>query len=163
MGAPAFLAPAIEWWSALYGDHQAVSVAVRYLHLAGIVVGGGTAIAADRRVLRDGKGGEDARRAALAETAAAHRVVVPALALVVATGALMAASDVETFLSSRAYWLKMGLFALLLLNGGVLLAAERAAGARRPTGWPALRAASAASLALWLAVLLAGVWLTVAA
>lgn len=163
MAAPAFLAPTIEWWSALYGDHQAVSVALRYLHLAGIVVGGGTAIATDLGALRDGKGREDARRAALAQTAAAHRVVVAALALVVATGGLMAASDLDTFLSSRAYWLKMGLFALLLLNGGALLVSERAAGAGRPAGWPALRAASAASLTLWLAVLFAGVWLTVAA
>lgn len=163
MGAPAFLAPAIEWWSALYGDHQAVSVAVRYLHLAGVLVGGGTAIAADLRALRVGNGSEDARRTALAEASSAHRVVVPALALVVATGALMAASDVDTFLSSGAYWLKMGLFALLLTNGMALLVSERAAGAGRPAGWPALRAASAASLVLWLAVLLAGVWLTVAA
>jgi hypothetical protein len=163
MGLPSFLAPAVESWAAFYGDHQAVSVAVRFLHLAGIVVGGGTALLTDRRTLRALRSGGGARDAALAELASAHRVVVPALAVVAATGILMAASDAETFLNSRLYWSKMGLVALLLLNGLGLQAAERAAATGKPKGWTALGLSSAASLLLWLAILLAGVWLTVAA
>ena len=163
MALPSFLAPAVESWAAFYGDHQAVSVAVRFLHLAGIVVGGGTALVADRRTLRALRAGDGRREAALAELAAAHRVVVPALAVVVATGVLMAASDTETFLNSRLYWSKMGLVVLLLLNGLGLQAAERAAAAGKPRGWTALGLSSAASLLLWLAILLAGVWLTAAA
>jgi hypothetical protein len=163
MALPAFLQPAVDSWAAYYGDHQMVSVAVRFLHLSGIVLGGGTALAADRRTLRALRSGQGQRDAALAELAAAHRVVVPALALVVATGILMAASDTETFLNSRLYWSKMGLVTLLLLNGLGLQAAERAAGAGRPAGWTALGLASVASLLLWLAILFAGVWLVVAA
>jgi hypothetical protein len=163
MGLPSFLAPAVESWAAFYGDHQAVSVAVRFLHLAGIVVGGGTALLTDRRTLRALRSGDEARGVALVELASAHRVVVPALALVAATGILMAASDTETFLNSRLYWSKMGLVALLLLNGLGLQAAERAAAAGKPKGWTGLGLASAASLLLWLAILLTGVWLTVAA
>jgi len=163
MGLPAFLAPAVESWAAFYGDHQMVSVAVRYLHLAGIVVGGGAALVTDRRTLRALRLGAGEREAALAGLAAAHRVVVPALGLVVATGVLMAASDTGTFFGSRLYWSKMGLVALLLVNGLGLRAAERAAGAGKPTGWTALGLASAASLLLWLVILFAGVWLTVAA
>ena len=43
MAPPAFASAALTWWSAMYTDHQAVSVTVRFLHLAGILVGGGTA------------------------------------------------------------------------------------------------------------------------
>jgi hypothetical protein len=163
MTLPAFLQPAVESWAAFYGGHQVVSVAVRYLHLAGIVLGGGTALVADRRALRALRSGDGERRAALAEVTAAHRVVVPALAVVVATGVLMVASDTDTFLNSRLYWTKMGLVTLLLLNGLGLQAAERAAAAGKPKGWTALGVTSAASFVLWLAILLGGVWLTVAA
>ena len=74
----------------------------------------------------------------MASLDASHRVVAPALAVVVATGLLMTASDTGTFLGSRLYWSKMGLVGLLLLNGLGLLAAERAfAGERRggSGGW----------------------------
>jgi len=162
MGLPSFLAPVVESWAAFYGDHAMVSVTVRFLHLAGIVVGGGSAIAADRRTLRSIGSGE-LRDAAVAELGAAHRVVVPALALVLATGVLMALSDRGTFFASPIYWSKMSLFALLLLNGGLLLVGERAYVAGRPTGAGMLRAASGLSLLLWLSVLFAGVWLTAAA
>jgi hypothetical protein len=161
--ALAAFASAVDWWSGLYGDHPLASVAVRYLHLAGIVVGGGAALAADRRTLRALRLGEEARRTALAELASAHRVVVPALAVVVASGALMVTADRELFFASRLYWSKMGLFALLLLNGAGMVAAERSARRAAPGAWTRLGAASAASVLLWLAVLFAGVWLTVAA
>jgi hypothetical protein len=163
MALPSFLQPVVESWAAFYGSHQLVSVAVRFVHLSGIVLGGGTALVADRRTLRALRSGAGPREAALAELAAAHRVVVPALAFVVATGVLMAASDTDTFLNSRLYWSKMGLVTLLLLNGLGLRAAERAASAGSRRGWAALGLASAASLLLWLSVLFAGVWLTVAA
>jgi hypothetical protein len=90
-------------------------------------------------------------------------VVVPALAVVVATGALMTLADTETFFASRLYWTKLGLVGLLLLNGLGLLAAERAAANGRPKAWLGLGLASSASLVLWLVILFAGVWLTVAA
>ena len=51
MTPPAFASAALTWWSALYSDHQAVSVTVRFLHLAGLLVGGGTALVADRHLL----------------------------------------------------------------------------------------------------------------
>jgi hypothetical protein len=163
MALPAFVASAVESWAAFYDHHQLVSVGVRYLHLAGLVVGGGTALAADRQVLVAVRSGPSARSAVVAALDASHRVVVPALAVVVATGLLMTASDAETFLGSRLYWSKMGLVGLLLLNGIGLLAAERAVAGERSRGWRWLGLTSAASLFLWLAILFAGVWLTVAA
>jgi hypothetical protein len=163
MALPAFVTSAVESWSDFYGHHQLVSVAVRYLHLAGLLVGGGTALAADRQVLGAARSGTEARSRVAAALHASHRVVVPALAVVVTTGLLMTASDTETFFGSRLYWSKMGLVGLLLLNGLGLLAAERAIAGERPTGWRWLSLTSGASLALWLAILFFGVWLTAAA
>ena len=163
MALPAFVTSTVESWSDFYGHHQLVSVAVRYLHLAGLLVGGGTALAADRQVLGAARSGSEARSGVASALDASHRVVVPALAVVVTTGLLMTASDTETFFGSRLYWSKMGLVGLLLLNGLGLLAAERAIAVERPTGWRWLGLTSAASLVLWLTILFFGVWLTAAA
>jgi hypothetical protein len=164
MGPPAFASAALTWWSAVYSDHQAVSVTVRFLHLAGILVGGGTALVADRHLLAAASGDTVARNAALTLAGASHRIVVPALVLMALTGLLMATADLETFLSSRVFWIKMSIVGLLLLNGAWLVLTERAAA--RSAGdrdWARLRMVSAASVVLWLSALLAGTWLTVAA
>jgi hypothetical protein len=164
MSPPAVLSGALAWWSSLYSDHHAVSVTVRFLHLAGLLVGGGTALAADRHLIGAMGGDAAMRQAALALAGSSHRIVVPALALMALTGVLMAAADLETFLNSRLFWTKMGIVALLLINGALLVLSERAAaGGVGDRGWARLRLVSAASLALWLLALLAGTWLTVAA
>ncbi len=163
MSLHSFLASAVESWASFYDGHHAVSVTVRYLHLVGLVTGGGTALAADRQVLKAIGAGPAQRGEVLAGLRASHRVVVPALALVVVTGVLLTAADTATFFASRLYWSKLGLVALLLLNGLGLLAAERRLEQGRARRWGGLGLASAASLLLWLAILFAGVWLTVAA
>ena len=162
MAMPALVSGAVSWWSELYGDHQAISVTVRFLHLAALLVGGGTALVANRHLLSAVRAGAPAREAALALAGGSHRIVLPALAVMALSGALMAAADLETFLQSRLFWMKMGLVTLLLTNGALLVAAERAAGADE-RAWVRLRMASAASVVLWLATLLAGTWLTVGA
>ncbi len=92
-----------------------------------------------------------------------HRPVLVALALLVASGVLLAAADVKTYALSWVFWLKLALFVLLLVNGAVL---ERAApgGAAGDAGaasrWRRLRAATWASLALWTATTVVGVALT---
>ncbi len=161
MHVPAIVSEAVESWSAFYSDHRMISVAIRYLHLAGIVIGGGTAIAADRAVLRAGRGVDPGGQAVLALLARAHRVVIPALAVVVTTGAMMTAADISTYSASPVYRTKMALVAILLFNGWSLMNAERrvAAGA----GWSALVMTSRISLVLWLAILLMGTMLTVTA
>ncbi|HSD66443.1 MAG TPA: DUF6644 family protein [Vicinamibacteria bacterium] len=163
MALPTLLASTIESWAAFYDAHRMVSVTIRYVHLAGLVVGGGTALAADRRILKAVRSGPAERSATAAALPASHRIVVPALAAVVATGALMLASDTATFLGSRLFWSKMGLVTVLLLNGVGLLAAGRAASRERTHAWSWLGLTSVASLVLWLVILFLGVWLTVAA
>jgi uncharacterized membrane protein len=153
------------WWSAYYSDHQMVSLLIRYLHLAALMVGGGTALAIDRVVLHTARTRtEDRRRAAFTAMKGSHRVVVPALAVVTASGILMAAADWDTFVASRLFWIKMISFGFLVINGMALVAAERAYAKRTDvTMWRRVVLASGASCALWLFILWIGEWLTVAA
>ena len=164
MTLPAFVSGAVTWWSGLYSDHHSVSVTVRFLHLAALVVGGGTALVADRHLLAAGRMDASARQAALALAGRSHRIVLPALAVMALTGVLMTMADLETYLPSRLFWTKMTLVALLVTNGALLVGAERAAaGGGSERVWMRVRVASAASAALWLTTLLAGTWLTVGA
>jgi hypothetical protein len=161
MHLPHAVGAAMAWWATVYSDHRLVSVTVRFLHLAGLVIGGGAAIAADRLVLRAWRSDDGTRQAATAALRRAHRAVVPALVLVVATGALMTLSDTDTFFASPIYWTKMALVVVLLANGGGILIAERVAD--KPGGWRRLALGSAASLALWIVLLFVGTLLTAAA
>ena len=152
------LVSVFEPWADAYGDSKVLQVAVVFLHLAGIVIGGGTALALDRAAFRLPEDG-GARRAHLAALASSHRVVLAGLAVTIVSGLLLFAADVETYLGSVVYWVKMGLFVLLLGNGLLMQRAERrlAGDPADAGGWGALRRSAAVSLVLWLAVLLAGV------
>jgi hypothetical protein len=163
MALPTFLASTVLSWAEFYDSHQLVSVTVRFLHMVGLLVGGGTALATDRHLVRAARSGPSERAASFAALGDSHRVVVPALGAVVLTGLLMTAADTPTFLGSRLYWSKMGLVTLLFLNGLGILAAERAVARGRERAWRWLGVFSGASLGLWLAILFAGIWLTVAA
>lgn len=143
-------------WASFYNDAPALQTLVLFAHLAGMLIAGGFALAADRATLRAASALPAERTRHLAELGATHRPVVLALAVTVVSGVLMLAADVETLLGSVAFWTKMGLIVLLLGNGYVLRHSGKAL-SRKPEGsWSRLRAASMASVALWLAVVLAG-------
>lgn len=163
MALPAALTSVLEWWTTYYGDHHVISVTTRFLHLAGIVVGGGTAIAADGEALRARADWARRKPEVVAALQEAHWVVVPALALIVATGVLMTLADLDTFLHSRLFWAKMCLFAVLLANGAGLVKAERAAAQATTSAPAALTVVGVVSLASWLGLVLLGTWLTVGA
>ena len=148
-------------WSSFYGDHQAVSVTIRSLHLLALVVGGGAAVTADRRVLTSRR--SPLLTDALAYMHRSHRIVISAFAVIVVTGLLMALADVSTYSVSTLFWTKMGLVALLVANGWFLtFAGERATPSESP--WRGrLIAGSAISLVLWLVIVYASSWLMVAA
>lgn len=161
MHVPAALSETVAWWAAAYGDHRLLSVSVRFLHIIGLVIGGGTAIVTDRAILIGARGGLPERASAMALLHRSHRTVVPALVLVVATGVLLSAADLSTFFGSPIYWLKLSLVALLLVNGAGLVAAERLA--TRTNAWRRLAFGSAASLTLWVVLLFVGTLLTASA
>jgi hypothetical protein len=153
----------LKWWSGYYGDHQIVSVAVRFVHVAALIFGGGTALFVDRHVLRTARLTQEQRADAFRVLGSSHRQVVPWLVVLTITGFLMTAADLDTYLGSRVYWIKMGMFGLLLINGAVLLATEKRV---RQVGiaqaWSRLVTVSTVSLVLWIGALLMGMLLTVA-
>jgi hypothetical protein len=158
MHVPAVISEAVSWWASAYGDHRLLSVSIRFLHIVGLVVGGGTAIVTDRAVLRGARGTPDQRALAMITLSRSHWTVAPALALVITTGLLLSAADTATFFASKVYWLKLSLVALLLLNGAGLFLAERIA--ENEKAWRRLAFGSAVSLALWVVLLFVGTLLT---
>jgi hypothetical protein len=152
-------------WQHAYNNSTSLETTVTSVHLAAMLFGGGFAVAADRATLRLPAHDEAEAARHLSELHAIHRPVLLALAVLFASGVALAASDIKTYATTPVFYLKLGLVALLLANGGVLTRVEarlmRAAregdGARAPTFWRLLRASSWCSLALWTATLVVGV------
>ena len=105
----------MQGWEHLYSHSAVLRTFIGFAHIAGLVIGGGMAIVADRSTLRAYRRGDD-RGVELATIRSAHRVVIGGLIVVVASGALLLAADLDTYLHSRIFWTKMALV-LLLVNG----------------------------------------------
>ena len=103
----------LELWASVYANHAALRTGVEFLHIAGLVVGGGSAVVVDRSTLAAARADEGVRAAQLATIRSAHRIVIGGLAILFATGLLLFAADVDTFLPSKTFWLKIGLVATL--------------------------------------------------
>jgi len=152
------IAPIVARWAKLYNDHKTVSDAVTFAHLAGIMLGGGVAIAADRAAIHlaltndlpytPPLGGRDV-----------HRWVVVGLAVITVSGVLMLFADLDTYLTAPLFWVKMGLTVVLIGNGWVRMKAEQAVLAGVQAARARFRQTSVASLVLWLVVLLLGTML----
>jgi hypothetical protein len=161
---PPVLIGLLSWWTDYYGDHRLISVSIRFLHLAGIVLAGGTGLFSDRRVLRAARTRSEPPEAVLAFLGKTHTHVIAWLLVVIITGALMTAADTATFLVSLVYWIKMAAVALLVVNGTALVLLERRAARRGAAAvWPHVILASSLSAIFWLGALFMGVLLTVAA
>jgi hypothetical protein len=158
---PAVVSALIERWAHLYGDSKALAAGIMFVHLAGILVAGGFAIVADRASLVLAREAAADLPREVARLKAVHPWVIGGLALTMATGVLQVFSDLHTFLTAWLFWTKMGLIALLLVNGWVRMGAERAieGGNGGAADWKRFRRTSVASLALWFAILLAGAFL----
>lgn len=151
-------------WQSLYGDSALLSILVTALHLIGMLIGGGLALAADRTTLRISNKQPGERERHLGELNAIHRPVLISLAILFITGLAMVAADVATFLVSPVLWAKLTLVTLLVVNGVVLERTETAL--RRgdgSTSWERLRFAAFCSIGLWISTLVAGVVLLNAA
>jgi len=154
------LARLAEPWAHLYADSKMLATIVTFGHVASLLMAGGLAVATDRATLRALRLAAAERGRHLEELAGVHRLVVGGLALSVITGVLLFASDVETFVGSWIFWLKMALICVLLVNGYVMTRAEGAlrddADEAAPS-WAHLRRSALVSVGLWYAITLAGV------
>ena len=146
----------VDAWSTLYSNSAALRTLVAFVHIAGLVGGGGAAIAADRATLLATRRGAVVARNQLLSIHHTHRIVVLGLAAVIVSGLLLFAADIDTYAVSKVFWLKMAMVALLMINGAVLV---RVAGANRAADERVrrtLRWTSATSLCLWFLITLAG-------
>jgi hypothetical protein len=160
---PEGLANLVAPWAHFYSHSKPASTVVTFLHIAPLVVGGGLAISLDRAALRLRHEEPGASAHHLRELGASHRVVISALAISLVSGVALLAADLDTFLPSWVFWVKMALVAALLANGGLMTRVERALGAPgggTPDQWRRLRSIAVTSLVLWLAITFAGVALT---
>ena len=160
MTIPAGLEAFAQPWAALYADSKVVSNGVTFLHLGGLLLGGGAAVTMDRETLGARRLDDHARGHLLERLRRVHAWVLLGLGLTFVTGVLQVASDLKTFLPSGVFWAKMALIALLLANGGLVLRGEKSA---TRGDWGLLRSAAVASLILWTVTLLLGVMLTTVA
>jgi len=137
-----------------YG-YTPVRTSVTYLHLLGILVGGGVAVSADRAAL--GLSPATPTVQELARLASVHRWVLGGLTLIFASGLLMMLAELDTLATSVVFWTKMGLHRAVTRQWlRADASGDRApTGRRRRMGWVS-GGQSVASLALWLAILLAG-------
>ena len=144
-------------WSSLYANHAAIRSVVLFAHIAGTLGGGGAAIAEDRGMLRALREHDPAaRHTQVLRLANAHRLVVLGLVLVVASGVLLLAADLSTYLGSWFFWIKMAIVMALIANGMILKAAEQRARAGDDDAWPRLRLTAMISLGLWFLATLVG-------
>ena len=157
---PEALVHLLKPWSDFYGHSKLAETIVISLHLGGVLLGGGLAIAADRASLRALRAPVGERGFYTRELAAVHRWVLTGLTIVVLSGLTLLSTDLETFWGSGIYWTKMTLFVLLLVNGLMMTRAEAAlrldAGEAAP-GWGRLRRTAVTSLALWFSIAVLGV------
>ena len=172
------VARAAQPWADLYNASSFLQTGVTFAHFAGLLVAGGFAVATDRMALRLSRRHDGDRRMLLSELAGVHRLVLAGLVVVTLTGLAMALADAEWVLAAPLFWLKMGAFALLLVNGLVLMRTERrlhalvegpragadeemeAWHAAEERSWGSLRWTAVRSMALWGVTLLLGTLLT---
>jgi cytochrome b subunit of formate dehydrogenase len=111
---------------------------------------------ADRAILAAIRRRDVERHELLTSVRRTHGVVLTGLVAVMASGVLLLLADLDTFLSSRLFWTKMALVALLVVNGLVLTGAERRARAAADVSWGTLKWTATLSLALWFLTTLTG-------
>jgi len=155
-----FIQTIVTNWASFYANHATARTLVTFIHVASLIGGAGTAFTLDREMLGWHSLAVPERLMRLTKLRDAHATVVAGLGLVIVSGVLLFASDLDAFLYSKFFWIKMALIALLLANGVFMLYAERRALANGDIrSWSHLRLAAAFSLTLWLLTTLAGVTL----
>jgi hypothetical protein len=149
----------LESWSALYANHAALRTSIEFMHIGGLMAGGGCAIAADLATLTADRESPAARTMHRQLVTRTHRIVLFGLAALSVSGVLLFAADVETFLYSKVFWLKMVLLACLLINGARMQLGERRVSRVErddARAWTRLRRSAAVSLCLWFLTTAAG-------
>jgi hypothetical protein len=144
----------IETWSSVYSNSPALRSAIGFAHVGGLLAGGGCAIASDLATIRAMRRGSAAVAHEATRLHDVHRVVIASLAVVVVSGFLLMFADVDAYLVSTTFWIKMAAVVTLVVNGAWLMrAGDRAAEHGHVSH---LQIACVASLILWTGTTLLG-------
>jgi hypothetical protein len=151
-------------WRSLFDRSSAVEMSVVGTHVLSMLVAGGLAISHDRGSLRASRWTETIREHHARELHAVHRVVVVALAICVASGIALFASDIKTYVVSVPFWIKMALIVLLFGNAMVMTTNEATlrlqSDGAASLAWSRIRASSIASILLWGSIVLVSIVLS---
>ncbi len=160
MTPPETLVQLLKPWNDFYSHSKTTETIVLFLHIGGLLLAGGLAIAADRGTLRAVRIAAGERAVHLRELAAVHRWVLTGLTVVVLSGVALLTSDIETFFPSWIYWTKMAFVVLLLINGFMMTRVERSLEtdpSEASPHWRALHRVAVSSLFLWFIITAFGV------
>ena len=146
----------IDAWTSLYSNHALLRTTIAFIHVGGLMLGGGCAIAADLATIEAIREGPIGRTTQLHILKRTHALVVTGLVALVVSGVLLFAADADAFLHSRVFWFKMALMASLLLNGAAMLRGERNVQRGDTRAWARLHTVAVSSLVLWFLTTLAG-------
>jgi hypothetical protein len=157
-GLLALLQPLVAPWAELYNGSTPLQTTIACAHVGGTLLGGGLAIAADRTTLRWTHDHTAVPPHILPELAEVHRPVLISLIVIVVSGVLLFAADLDALWASPVMWIKGGLFGLLLVNGLFITRTEQLLSRSNEdlAAWTRLRRFSIASLLLWFGVALTG-------
>jgi hypothetical protein len=143
-------------WTSFYSNHALLRTTVNFIHVGGLMLGGGCAVAADLATIEAVREGPIGRSSQLHVLKRTHTIVLTGIMGLVVSGLLLFAADADAFLHSRIFWLKMALMAMLLLNGVVMLRGERKVLRGDTRAWGRLHTVAVSSLLLWFLTTLAG-------
>ena len=129
---------------------------ITFVHVGGLMAGGGCAITADLATIEAVREGPIGRTTQLHVLKRTHTIVVSGLVALVVSGLLLFAADAATFLHSKVFWLKMALMVTLMFNGMMMLVGERRVQRGDARAWMRLHNSAALSLALWFVTTLVG-------
>jgi hypothetical protein len=156
---PAFVTHLVAAWAAVYSGSAVTRTIVAFVHIAGLVGGGGAAVATDRATLRATRLGRMVTREQIETIHHTHHIVIVGLAGIIVSGVLLFAADVSTYAPSKLFWLKMAMVAVLMINGAVLVRVGRHEPMPGDATRRKMRLTASLSLILWFLTTLIGVGL----
>jgi uncharacterized membrane protein len=136
-------------WGSIYSNHAALRTVIAFAHVGGLVAAGGASMVADREILSAFRRRKRDGSAALRSVGKAHGVILAGLAIVIASGVLLFGADLDAYLPSRLFWIKMALVVALMINGAILTRTERRVSKQLVHSWETLKWTAIASLCLW--------------
>ena len=153
---PAFISHVVAAWAALYSGSAVLRTLVSFVHVAGLVGGGGAAIAADRATLKATRRGLAVTREQIDAIHHTHRVVILGLAARDRQRRAAVRRRCRDLRASKLFWLKMVMVAALMVNGAILVRVGHGVQMPDERTRRTMRWTAGLSLALWFLTTLVG-------